>query len=126
MADDDGGRTGDVTEYLPLKATWLQILLAVAGGHRHGYAIRQEVEERTRGRVRLWPATLYGALGQLRGAGLLEELEEAVDAADDDARRRYYEMTAKGRAVLAAEVRRLEELVMLARELRVANEHGGG
>lgn len=116
----------DLARFLPLKSAWLQILMAVAGGHRHGYAIRKEVEERTGGRVKLWPATLYGALGQLRDAGLLAETDDAGDVEDDDARRRYYELTEEGRAVLAAEVRRLEELVLLARERRVVGEYGGG
>jgi DNA-binding PadR family transcriptional regulator len=116
----------DASAFLPLKSTWLQILMAVAGGHRHGYVIRKEVEERTAGRVKLWPATLYGALSQLREAGLLEETEDADDVPDDDARRRYYEMTGLGRAVLAAVVRRLEALVLLARERRVVGELGGG
>jgi DNA-binding PadR family transcriptional regulator len=119
------GQPGEPGEFLPLKSIWLQILLAVAGGHRHGYAIRQEVEERTDGRVKLWPATLYGALGSLREAGLLEELEEAADVAGDDPRRRYYALTPLGSAVLAAEVDRLEELVALARSRRVAGEYGG-
>jgi DNA-binding PadR family transcriptional regulator len=120
------GSIDDTSAFLPLKSTWLQILMAVAGGHRHGYAIRREVEARTNGRVKLWPATLYGALGQLREDGLLAETEDADDVPDDDARRRYYELTGLGRAVLAAEVHRLEELVSLARERRVVGEHGGG
>jgi DNA-binding PadR family transcriptional regulator len=105
-------------QILPLKQTWLHILLAVAGGHRHGYAIRQEVEGRTDGRVHLWPATLYGTLARLVDEGLLEETDENPDAEDDDSRRRYYRLTALGADVLEAETRRLEELVRLARSRR--------
>lgn len=113
-----------IRELLPLKQTWLHILLAVAGGHRHGYAIRQEVEDRTEGRVRLWPATLYGTLARLTEEGLLEETDENPDADDDDPRRRYYRLTTFGAEVLEAETRRLEELVRLARSRRPLGQPG--
>jgi DNA-binding PadR family transcriptional regulator len=103
-----------VREYLPLKTTWLHILLALADGARHGYAIRAAVEERTGGAVRLWPATLYGALRDMTGDGLLEEGTGEADGSDD-ARRRYYELTELGRGVLEAEVQRLERIVTVAR-----------
>ena len=106
--------TDRIAEFLPLKTTWLHILLALAEGARHGYAIRTAVEERTEGGVRLWPATLYGALRDMTGDGLLEE-QGGAPAPEDDARRRYYELTGLGREVLAAEVRRLERIVAAAR-----------
>lgn len=126
MSARNDRRARDPAAYLPLKPVWLQVMLAIAGGHRHGYAIRQEVEARTAGRMKLWPATLYGALGGLREAGLLEELDEAPDVSDDDERRRYYALTGFGRDVLRAEVERLEALVALARERQVAGGPGGG
>lgn len=102
--------------FLPLRAHWLHVLLAIAGGHQHGYVIRQEVERRTEGRVRLWPATLYGTLSQLSAEGLLEEMGAAeVGDESEDPRRRSYRLTPLGRAVLEAETRRLEELVRVAR-----------
>ncbi len=91
-----------------------QMLVALASGPRHGYAIRQEVEARTEGAVRLWPATLYGTLAELAERGLIEETE-SPGGADDDARRRYYALTELGRRVLAAEAARLDSLVRLAR-----------
>jgi DNA-binding PadR family transcriptional regulator len=103
-----------VEELLPLKPNWLQILVSLAGEERHGYAIMQEVAERTGGKVRLWPATLYGTIRKLEDAGLIEPVEFA-QAMGDDERRQYYGLTAFGRRVLAAEVGRLEELVQLAR-----------
>jgi DNA-binding PadR family transcriptional regulator len=104
-----------------LKPQSLQILLAVAGGHHHGYAIRQEVESRTEGRVRLWPATLYGTLSQLTDEGLLEETETPpAGVVDDDSRRRYYRLTRSGERALEAETRRLEALVEYARSRRPA------
>lgn len=90
------------------------IMLVLAGRPMHGYAIRQEVEERTRGAVRLWPATLYGLLSELCGQGLIEETA-SPGGPDDDARRRYYALTSLGRRLLAAEARRLENLARLAR-----------
>jgi len=110
---------------LPLSPAWLHVLLAVAGGHKHGYAIRREVEARTRNRVKLWPATLYGTLSQLSSAALLEEVEgEAADAEGGDARRRCYRLTQWGRTVLDAETRRLEELVRYAHSRGAVSEPG--
>jgi len=127
----DGGDPGSggpegLERFLPLKPAWLHVLLAVAGGHHHGYVIRQEVETRTEGRIRLWPATLYGTLSQLAESGLLEETARApAPVEDDDARRRYYLLTSLGDAVLEAETRRLENLVSYARSSRVAGAVGG-
>jgi DNA-binding PadR family transcriptional regulator len=118
-------RAPDPESLLPLKTAWLHVLLAVAGGHHHGYVIRQEVEERTQGRVRLWPATLYGTLSQLTDAGLLREAHAPpAEVPDDDPRRRYYRLTSLGDRVLEAETRRLEALVEYARTQRVTREAG--
>jgi len=89
------------------------ILLALADGERHGYAIMQEVEERTGGELRLGPGTLYGALKRLLEEGWIEELEA------DEERRRYYRLTASGRKAVRAEAERLESLVALAKQKRV-------
>lgn len=97
----------------PLKPVWFHILVAIAAGHRHGYAIRHEVERRTEGRVRLWPATLYGALSDLVRADLLAETDEPGDG--EDPRRRLYVLSSAGRAALEAETRRMEDLVRAAR-----------
>jgi DNA-binding PadR family transcriptional regulator len=72
----------------------------------------QEVAERTDGKVRLWPATLYGTIRKLEDEGLVEPVD--VDVPDDDERRQYYDITRFGRRVLGAEVERLEDLVQLA------------
>jgi DNA-binding PadR family transcriptional regulator len=108
-----------VGRLLPLKATWFHILLALKEGEAHGFAIRERVEARTGGKVRLWPATLYGAVHQLSDEGLIEALE-GEDDPDDDARRRYYRLTSLGREVLLAEADRLEFLVRDARSTRPA------
>lgn len=90
-----------------------EMLVALAGGPRHGYAIRQEVEARTGGAVRLWPATLYGTLAELTEGGLIEEAP-SPGGPGDDPRRRYYALTARGRQALAAEASRLAEVARLA------------
>src|SRR5579863_3163575 len=102
--------------YLPLKTNWFHILLSLAGGEQHGYGIMQEVLERTGGKVRLWPATLYGSIKRLTEADLIQESNHRPEPELDDARRRYYRLTALGRRVLDAECERLQDLV---RSIRV-------
>jgi len=97
---------------LRLKKHWFDILLALADGAQHGYAIRSRVEESTAGRVKLYPATLYGSVREMAESGLIEALEGEPDA---DQRRRYYQLTKQGREALGAEVDRLQGLVDLAR-----------
>lgn len=102
-------------KFLPLKPQWFHILLSLAGGEQHGYGIMQEVLNRTHGKVRLWPATLYGSIKRLIEADLIEESHERPAPELDDARRRYYRLTALGRRVLDAECERLQELVRAIR-----------
>src|SRR6202451_2665904 len=101
----------DPRKLLPLKTNWFHILLSLAGEEQHGYGIMQEVLDRTTGKVRLWPASLYGSLKRLIEAGLIEESAERPAPELDDARRRYYKLTELGRQVLDAESARLTELV---------------
>jgi DNA-binding PadR family transcriptional regulator len=99
----------DVDSLLPLTPTVFHVLLAVAGEPRHGYAIMQEVNERSDGRVGIGPGTLYGAIRRMVEAGLRAEADPP--AGDDDPRRRYYGLTDLGRAAMGAEVERLKKLV---------------
>lgn len=101
----------DIHKFLPLKTQWFHIMLSLAGGEQHGYGIMQEVLQRTTGKVRLWPATLYGTIKRLIEAELIEESDERPAPELDDARRRYYRLTALGSRVLNAECERLQELV---------------
>ena len=101
--------------FIPLKAQWFQIMLSLAGGEQHGYGIMQEVLGRTHGKVRLWPATLYGSIKRLIEANLIEESDERPAPELDDQRRRYYRMTTLGRRVLDAECERLQDLVRTIR-----------
>jgi DNA-binding PadR family transcriptional regulator len=101
----------DCLKFLPLKPQWFHILLSLAGEEQHGYGIMQEVLQRTGGKVRLWPATLYGSIKRLIEAELIEESDERPAPELDDARRRYYRLTTLGKRVLDAECERLQELV---------------
>lgn len=100
-----------VHAFLPLKSQWFHILLSLAGEEQHGYGIMQQVLERTMGKVRLWPATLYGSIRRLIEADLIEESNTRPAPEIDDARRRYYRLTPLGSQVLDAECERLQELV---------------
>ena len=111
-----------VEHLLPLKPKLLHILLALADGPRHGYSVMQEVAARTDGQVRLWPAAMYGALRELEERDWIAE--SAQRPSDDDERRRYFALTALGKRVLDAEVRRLEAIVDLARASRALRKAG--
>ena len=97
-------------------------MVSLAGGEQHGYGIMQDVLNRTTGKVRLWPATLYGSIKRLIEADLIEESDERPAPELDDARRRYYRLTRLGRRVLAAESERLEDLVRVIHAKRGARE----
>ena len=109
----------DSSSLLPLTPATFHILLALADEERHGYAIMQEVAERTDDGVKLGPGTLYGSLKRLLEGGLVEEGVERTDPEMDDERRRYYRITAAGHRALAAELLRLRALVRLAESRRL-------
>ncbi|HSR67697.1 MAG TPA: PadR family transcriptional regulator [Acidobacteriota bacterium] len=109
-------------QHLPLKANWFHILLSLAECRRHGYAVMQEVLERTDGEVRLWPATLYGSMRQLQEAGLIEECEDAAAQENDDPRRRYFRISALGRDLLEAEAERLRSLAEMVRSRNLGSQ----
>jgi len=104
--------------FLPLHNNWFHILLSLVGNEQHGYGIMQEVLERTNGTVRIWPATLYGALQRMIAGGLIEESEERPAPELDDARRRYYRLTRLGRTVLDLECERLRSMLRMAQRKR--------
>jgi DNA-binding PadR family transcriptional regulator len=105
---------------LTLSRDTFHILVALAGCDRHGYSILQEIAERTRGKVRLSPSTLYSAIKRLLEEGLIEELEERPDPEHDDERRRYYRLTAVGKRAAIEEARQLEKLLADARATGLA------
>jgi DNA-binding PadR family transcriptional regulator len=100
---------------LPLPTATFHILMAVADDERHGYAIIQEVEARTDGALRLSAGTLYRSIQRMLEQRLLVEVHERPAPELDDERRRYYRITPFGAAVAQAEVRRLAQLLRLAR-----------
>lgn len=104
-----------VEALLPLPAATLHILMALAEGEKHGYAVIQDVEERTRGALRLSAGTVYRSIQRMLEQGLIVETSERPAPELDDERRRYYAITAFGEAVARAEAGRLAELVRLAR-----------
>lgn len=105
--------------FLPLTPVAFEILLTLAGGDQHGYAILLDVERRTGGGLSLHAGSLYRALNRLLEAGLIEELDARPDTSDDDERRRYYRLTPKGLAVARGEAKRLELQVDAARQRRL-------
>src|SRR5919201_664858 len=102
----------------------LHILVALADGERHGYAIMQDVAARTAGAVRLGPGTLYGSIKRMLHDGLIEELDDRPDAEHDDVRRRYYRITPLGRRVAIDEAARLARLLRQARASGLAPAKG--
>jgi len=105
--------------YLPLPPATFHILLALADGELHGYAIMKGVAARSEGTVRLGPGTLYGALKRLLATGLVTESGERADPERGDERRRYYRLTQLGLSVAQAEARRLDAMVRAARRKKL-------
>jgi DNA-binding PadR family transcriptional regulator len=110
----------DVDALLPLPAATFHILLALADQDRHGYAIIQEVEARTGGKLRLSAGTLYRSVHRMLEQGLVVETGDRPAPDEDDERRRYYRITPYGTAVAKAEARRLAQLIRLARAAGLA------
>jgi DNA-binding PadR family transcriptional regulator len=104
----------NVEDFLPLPAATLHILLALADTERHGYAIIQDVEERTGGELRMSAGTLYRSIARMVEQGLITEVTKRRSPADDQ-RRRFYRLTPLGTAVARVELRRMSQLVQMAR-----------
>ena len=112
----------EATDYLPLKTHWFHVLASLSDGDQHGYGMMQDILERTDGKVKLWPPTLYGTIRQLLEQGLIQESPSRPSAELDDSRRKYYRLTALGRRVLKAECDRLEDLIRSLRPNRLLRE----
>lgn len=100
----------DSEKFLPLSEASYYLLLALAAEPLHGYGVMQRVEAISEGTVRLGPGTLYGAFATLEKQGLIEKVKE-------EERRKSYALTASGRAVLEAQVRRLAIMVRSGRAI---------
>jgi len=102
-------------DYLPMTPAMFNILLALADGEKHGYAIMLEVEANTQGMVKMGPGTLYGSIKRMLASGLIEECDERPVTELDDERRRYYRLSGLGQRALRLEAERLERQVSVAR-----------
>ncbi len=111
MSDTDR----EAVAFLPLQPATFHILLALADHDRHGYAIIQDVADRTDGAIRLSPGTLYRSIQRMLEDGLIVEPRERPAPEEDDERRRYYRITPLGAAVARAEAGRMADLVKMAR-----------
>jgi DNA-binding PadR family transcriptional regulator len=103
----------------PLPSAAFQILLSLAEGDLHGYAIMRQVEEQTGGRMRLGPGTLYSSLQAILEEGLIEEVNGGSDQDAGHERRRYYRLTSSGRKVARVEAERLADLLRVARTRKI-------
>jgi len=101
----------EANSHLPLKPIDLQLLLALAQEDQHGYGLVQAIEEATDGLVQLDPGNFYRVIKRLLADGLIAESEKRGTAEPENDRRRYYRLTALGRRVLAADLRRLQTLM---------------
>ena len=114
MADS---RDGDARA--PLSTQVFQILLSLLDGEMHGYALIQDIRRRTEGEIVLTASTLYAAVKRLVASEWIEEVAFETPPPDHDERRRYYRITARGRAAARTEAQRLERLTAMAREKRL-------
>jgi DNA-binding PadR family transcriptional regulator len=103
----------------PLKPSVFQVLLSLAEDDKHGYAVLKDVEEQSGGEVKLSTGTLYAVFKRLLAEGLIAECRNRPPVDEDDQRRRYYRITAAGRAVAIAEAERMEKLLEQARGARL-------
>jgi DNA-binding PadR family transcriptional regulator len=117
-------RHDDLETLLPLPPATFHILVALSDADRHGYGIMQEVAQRTGGRTKLNPGTLYTTIQRLLEKGLIVELNERRDPEEDDERRRFYRLTRSGRRAAQLELARLAEMVALGRRAGLAPEKG--
>ncbi|MBA2305406.1 MAG: helix-turn-helix transcriptional regulator [Acidobacteria bacterium] len=102
-------------DLLPLTTGMFHVLIALADGEKHGYAIIKEVARRTDGEIRLSAGTLYTLIRRFVQEGVIVESDERPDPSLDDERRRYYGVTPFGRDVARAEAARMESTLSMAR-----------
>lgn len=107
----------------PLKALVFQILLALADGERHGWSLVRDVQQRG-GFGRIMPGNFYRTLRSMLDEGLIEESDARPAAEEDDERRRYFRLTARGEEAAVAEARRLEMVVLEARAKKLLTRRG--
>lgn len=107
----------------PLTPAVLHILLVLANGPAHGYAIMQQVDDFTQGRVPMGPGTLYGSIKRMLATNLICEVDAPADEADS--RRKYYALTQAGERALGSELQHLSRIVTYARTQRLLDQGQG-
>ena len=112
----------DIERLLPLTPLSLAILLGLADGARHGYAIMKEVERQTDGRLTPGAGSLYAALQRLQDDGLIAAAPAGAEGEPASARRRYYVLEPRGRAVARAELLRMARVIQLGHDRRLVPE----
>ena len=110
----------DIENQLPLTESTFFILLSLAPGPRHGYAILKDVKALSDGRMRLSTGTLYGALRRLLDQGWITRIDDPLPN-NTDRQRKVYTLTDLGRRILEAENDRLQQLARKA-ATRLAGE----
>lgn len=109
----------DLQHMLPLTAAVFFILFALADREKHGYAIMQSVSQISENQFRMGPGTLYSTIQRLLDLDLIEETDGVGSQSDHEDRRRYYRLTRTGKAILAADLNRMQSILRLAREKRL-------
>ena len=112
----------DPVERLPLSLPVFQVLLSLCEGPMHGYAILTDIKARTDTTVELGAGTLYAAIKRMATADLIEQCDPPPGEVVTDARRRYYRITPKGKALAGTEARRLQSLAALASDRRLLTD----
>lgn len=109
---------------LRMTPTYFHILLSLVDQEKHGYSVMQEIEQRTDGRLRLRPGSLYWSLNRLLEAGLIAEADSPGNLDQTDERRRYYRLTESGSDLLTREAEVWAEITRLAVEKKVIRNPG--
>lgn len=107
----------------PLTPAVLHILLALAHEPLHGYGIMKQVANDSQGKVKMGPGTLYGSISRMIEAGLIRENTKELNAATEDERRIYYQISGLGQQTLAAELARYHEVVSVAKQKKLSPHH---
>lgn len=107
--------TADVESHLPLRPAFLHLLLSLAQAPAHGYRLKQQVESRTDGSIRIGPATLYESIQRMEKRGFIVETSAPANEPEDARSRRYYDITPLGRRVLHAQLQRLDSILSYAK-----------
>lgn len=104
----------------PLTPAVFYILLSLGIKERHGYEIMKQVQEDSKGKVKLGPGTLYGSIKKMLDEKLIAEVNERPDPLMDDERRRYYKLTELGKKMLSAELQRFADALEIAKRSKLS------